>query len=193
MSAVQYGSIFSLNVGPDYGGNLREIDVKTLRKIGEMIRNPVTVPVNKTINWSAFLGRHDLVFKELPAKFDNGAFLGNGLMGTMIYRDGPDRLRFELGRSDVTDHRRDNGRLPIGGMILKTAGTIKSGSLRLVLWDAEVRGEVVTDKGAIRFRAMVHFEEIQPNPEPETGEYEGIGFCNQQRVAGGAYTTAWQG
>lgn len=37
LGAVKYGNIFSLNVGPDYNGKLREIDVKTLRKVGEMI------------------------------------------------------------------------------------------------------------------------------------------------------------
>jgi alpha-L-fucosidase 2 len=126
----------------------------------KIIQNPLTVDVNKLVDWPAFLSRHDLVWDSLPAIFDHGAFLGNGMIGTMIYADGPDRLRFEIGRSDVTDHRRDNGRLPIGGMILKTSGLIKSGTLRLILWDAEVRGEVVTDKGRIRFRAMVHSDEM---------------------------------
>ena len=36
--ARKYGNIFSINVGPDYTGKLREIDVKTLRMVGEMIR-----------------------------------------------------------------------------------------------------------------------------------------------------------
>ncbi|MGD0089465.1 MAG: alpha-L-fucosidase [Planctomycetota bacterium] len=38
--AVKYGNIFSLDAGPDYSGKLREIDVETLRKVGEMIKNP---------------------------------------------------------------------------------------------------------------------------------------------------------
>jgi alpha-L-fucosidase 2 len=172
LGAVQYGNIFSLDVGPDYKGNLRDIDIKTLRKVGEMIRNPITVRIDKQVDWPAFLSRHDLIWDVLPAKFDHGAFLGNGLLGTMIYTDGPDRLRFELGRSDVTDHRLDNGRLPIGGIILKTAGTIKSGSMRMALWDAETRGELITDKGRIRFRAMVHSDEmvLLVDLETDTGE-----------------------
>jgi len=39
LGAVKYGNIFSLNVGPGYDGKLREVDVKTLREVGEMIRN----------------------------------------------------------------------------------------------------------------------------------------------------------
>ena len=38
--ATKYGNIFSLDVGPNYEGKLRKIDVETLRKVGEMIKNP---------------------------------------------------------------------------------------------------------------------------------------------------------
>jgi hypothetical protein len=44
LGAVKYGNIFSIDVGPDYAGKLREIDVKTLREVGEMIRNPPPAP-----------------------------------------------------------------------------------------------------------------------------------------------------
>lgn len=37
--AVEHGNIFSLDVGPDYAGRLREIDVATLREVGQMIRS----------------------------------------------------------------------------------------------------------------------------------------------------------
>jgi alpha-L-fucosidase len=39
LGAVKHGNIFALDVGPDYAGKLRDIDVKTLRQVGEMIRN----------------------------------------------------------------------------------------------------------------------------------------------------------
>ncbi|MCI0498568.1 MAG: alpha-L-fucosidase [Planctomycetales bacterium] len=38
LGAVKYGNIFSLDVGPDYRGRLRDIDVKTLQRVGRMIR-----------------------------------------------------------------------------------------------------------------------------------------------------------
>jgi alpha-L-fucosidase len=38
VGAVKYGNIFSLDVGPDYGGRLRAIDVRTLQEVGRMIR-----------------------------------------------------------------------------------------------------------------------------------------------------------
>ena len=35
---MKYGNIFSLNVGPDYEGRIREIDVEVLEEVGRMIR-----------------------------------------------------------------------------------------------------------------------------------------------------------
>jgi alpha-L-fucosidase len=40
LGAVKYGNIFSLDVGPDYDGRIRAVDVKTLQEVGRMIRNP---------------------------------------------------------------------------------------------------------------------------------------------------------
>ena len=39
--AVKYGNIFSLDVGPDYAGKFRKIDVDTLQAVGEMIKHPL--------------------------------------------------------------------------------------------------------------------------------------------------------
>ena len=112
--------------------------------------------VKVEVDYPAFLARQDLVYAKMPNHFDNGAFLGNGLLGATIYQDGDQRLRWEMGRADVTEHRRDNNRLPIGGLVLTTAGKILGGTLRLDLWNAEVRGEVKTDQGTLKFRSFIH-------------------------------------
>lgn len=44
LGAVKYGNIFSIDVGPDHEGKLRDIDVKTLREVGAMIRNKANLP-----------------------------------------------------------------------------------------------------------------------------------------------------
>jgi hypothetical protein len=191
-------------------------------------QEPSFPSIRYDIDWPTFLAKQDPVWEKLPQQFDHGAFLGNGLLGTTIFQDGQQQIRFEIGRSDVTDHRRDNGRLPIGGLLLKTAGQIQSGTLRTDLWNAEVRGEIKTDRGTIKFRAMNHAEEIAliadfdfegeeknatfqweskkavvfrdelktaivtANPEPESGREKDVNYCEQKRVAGGSYTTAWQ-
>ncbi|MDR1224740.1 MAG: alpha-L-fucosidase [Tannerella sp.] len=187
-----------------------------------------SVEAQVNIDWQTFLAKQDPVWETLPQKFDHGAFLGNGLLGTTIFQDAPQQLRFEIGRSDVTDHRRDNGRLPIGGLLLKTVGKIQSGTLRTDLWNAEVRGEIITDRGAVKFRALNHAKEIalivdfdfegdekdavfqwepkeaavlrdkiknaniEANPQAESGRDGDLSYCEQKRIAGGSYTSAWR-
>ncbi len=46
LGAVKCGNIFSLDVGPDYAGKLRDIDVQTLRQVGEMIRTKASLLTN---------------------------------------------------------------------------------------------------------------------------------------------------
>ena len=43
LGAVKYGNIFSVNVGPDYMGRIRGIDVKTLNQVGRMIKDGVEI------------------------------------------------------------------------------------------------------------------------------------------------------
>jgi len=42
--AMKYGNIFSINIGPNYAGKIREIDVDTLEQVGEMIRAGSSAP-----------------------------------------------------------------------------------------------------------------------------------------------------
>ena len=41
LGAVKYGNIFSINVGPNYNGKIRDIDVKILTKVGQYIRKKI--------------------------------------------------------------------------------------------------------------------------------------------------------
>ncbi|MEI8375708.1 MAG: glycoside hydrolase family 95-like protein [Planctomycetota bacterium] len=140
--------------------------------------------VDVRVDWPSFLARQDMIWDTLPAQFDDGAFLGNGLMGATIYRDGDNRFRWEMGRADVTEHRRDNARLPIGGLVLTTAGKIQGGTLRLDLWNAEVRGEIRTDKGTLLFRSIIHTDEMAIFTDLETtGDEKGAKFAWEARPA----------
>ncbi len=48
LGAIEYGNIFSLDVGPDRTGRLRDIDVRTLAKVGQMIRDRAPCPATTT-------------------------------------------------------------------------------------------------------------------------------------------------
>lgn len=117
------------------------------------------------LNWPKFLSGCDLVFDDLSANWNEGLFTGNGLLGTMIYRDTENGLRIDIGRSDVRDHQSGNAspllakaRLPIGHFLVKPVGKITKVSARLDLWNAEIRGIIYTDKGSIAFRSLTFSE-----------------------------------
>jgi len=150
--AVAFGSLITISTGSSCVANANPAAAST--------EATTKCPVKVKVDWPAFIGRHDLIWDTLPTGFDYGAFLGNGMLGSTIYQDGPNRVRWEMGRSDVTEHRRDNARLPIGGLVLTSVGKIQDGTMRMDLWNAEVRGTITTDKGTITFRSFIHTHEM---------------------------------
>ncbi len=117
-------------------------------------------------DWPDFLARHDLVWPEVPDRWESGAFVGNGRLGAMIYSAASNTLAWELGRSDVVDRRpgADNplvnkARLPIGFFQLTPAGRVTNGAARLDLWHAEARGRLETTRGALAWRCFAHATE----------------------------------
>ncbi len=50
LGAKKYGNLFSLDVGPTRAGVLREIDVATLKKVGQYIRGEIKLPQSKNIS-----------------------------------------------------------------------------------------------------------------------------------------------
>jgi alpha-L-fucosidase 2 len=134
-------------------------------------------PVVK-IDWPSFLKQHDLVFESLPQQWNEGAFVGNGQVGMMLYvKPQKNQIVFHLGRQDVTDHRKapdkktsrgvtdanvmyDFPRLDIGLMVLQPVGKIVSGELRQDLWNAEIRGTILTNLGKIVIRAYTPYTKM---------------------------------
>ena len=129
------------------------------------------------INWPEFMAQHDLVWEEIPKQWNEGGFVGNGQVGMMIYANLDDnRLDFHVGRQDVTDHKKapnkktsmgvkganlfDYSRLDIGSMVLRPAGKILDIKVRQDLWNAEIRGTIITDLGEITFRAFTPYNRM---------------------------------
>jgi alpha-L-fucosidase 2 len=128
-----------------------------------------TMGLNCNVDWEKFLARHDLVWEQLPEAWDEAPFLGNGLMGALLYKEtGTNAIRLEVCRNDVQDHRDDShgqpgfsrARLQIGHFLLVPEGTILCGEMRLDLWNAEARGTIKTDRGVLEIKAVVHAEEM---------------------------------
>lgn len=124
--------------------------------------------VQSAVDWAQFLARHDLVWNELPTNWESGAFIGNGLLGAMIYSAGTNALQWDVGRSDVTDK---GDRVAIGRFVLQTGRPlmpdvvgrfnwtpvrVTNGAMRVDLWNAEVRGTLATPNGSLEFRSLTH-------------------------------------
>lgn len=98
------------------------------------------------IDWETFLSRHDLVWDKTPDSYFNAPFLGNGLLGAMLYQPSGNMLRLDIGSSEVLEHRNtdarsivDNGRLPIGYFEFASNYRIKGSTGRLDIYNAEAR------------------------------------------------------
>jgi len=119
--------------------------------------------VKSDINWPVYLAGQDLVWNHVPQNYYEGAYAGNGLLGTIFYKDvaKPNTIRFEIGRTDVYDHRAgatniyERCRLPIGQLLLTSAGNIVKANFRTHLWDAEITGEIETTAGRISLLCYV--------------------------------------
>ena len=130
----------------------------------------------KQIDWERFLSRHDMHWNELTADpvepaYDGklrtgyyaGALMGNGLIGTNLYKLKENVYRLNVGRSDVTEVRKpynlfNSGRLPIGYFTLQLRGNVKDEQMHLSLYNAMTEGTFTTDKGKVLFKTFVHAE-----------------------------------
>ena len=116
--------------------------------------------------FAPYMQAQALVWDSIAPDYYTGAMLGNGLLGTNIYKENDRAVRFDIGRSDVADHRAADdpasqnklfgkARLSIGRMLIETRGRILTSHMRLDIYNAEASGEITTDSGAIRFTAIV--------------------------------------
>jgi alpha-L-fucosidase 2 len=110
------------------------------------------------VDWSKFLARHDLVWNSPATNWETGAFIGNGLLGAMIYSGGTNALQWDIGRSDVTDK---GDRIAIGRFVLHPGGEVLDKTMHLDLWNAEARGELKLDGGGVvEWRSLTHAKDL---------------------------------
>ena len=157
-----------------------------------LIASPV---VSLQIDWPSFISHQDPVWERMPTNYFEGPFVGNGLVGAIIFQDDQETnaLRIEVGRTDVYDHRPNAGsavhycgRLPIGHLLLKPAGKILTARFRTDLWNGEVTGEITTEKGKIDLRCFTpgNSEVIITQLTPDKGEKgTAVSFVPEQGIS----------
>lgn len=94
------------------------------------------------------LVKYSIRFDSVVNDYYSGGLVGNGLMGACVYKEKGDTLCWELGRTDVCDHRESTDaedilytkcRLPIGKLLLPLNG--HKSDMVMDLLHAEVRGK----------------------------------------------------
>ena len=122
--------------------------------------------VAERIDWPTFMQRQDPKWEVLPEYWYESAFMGNGMMGLMVYKE-PDSnyIRLETGHCAVHDHRPGSGlfenpRLLTGHFALHPQGEITGGTMRVDLWNAETHAEIITTRGTIRMDMLVHSDDM---------------------------------
>lgn len=140
--------------------------------------------------WAGFLRAQDLLWTRLPTLWHEGPFLGDGLLGSMIYQEpGANRIRFTVQHGRVQDHRPEFGsgwgtcRLPVGHLTLEPAGTITAVDWRLSLWNAELTGTVTTTAGTLTLAALVHDEVLAVRVTADGGERAAWTFHPEEAVS----------
>lgn len=119
------------------------------------------------IDWSKYMKDQSLYWDSLSTNFYTGIPLGNGRLGVLIYKENDNAMRFDVGRSDVTDTRPhypdsmfteqliSRPRLPIGKFILQLNGRILSAAIKLDIYNAQASGTVTTSSGKVSLSAFV--------------------------------------
>ncbi len=138
---------------------------------------PLDNQMTTDAQWSAFLRGQDLLWRRMPPTWKEGPFLGDGRLGTMVYKEpGQNRVRFTVQHAAVQDHRPQYGslyglaRLPVGHLTLDPVGTISSVDWRQSLWDAELTGTITTSSGTLTLQALLHNEILAINVTAGGGE-----------------------
>ncbi|RMD74181.1 MAG: hypothetical protein D6820_17240, partial [Lentisphaerae bacterium] len=131
------------------------------------------------------LKRHDMIFDQIPERWEVAPFSGNGKVGFMFYRQKtqPENvISIHVGRHDYYDHREPyqgrqwlwvyRGRLPLGHFNLTARGKITGVKLRLNLWNATLTGTVTTSRGQFHIEALTHavLDVISFKIQPEGNE-----------------------
>lgn len=124
-----------------------------------------TKRTNDSVNWEAFISKHDLIFDAMPKKWQEAPYFGNGFIGSMVYQDPTvaNSLIIQVFRTDVSDHRQEDAgwtaysrpRLMIGYFSLTFKGDFVKTNLQQHLYTADLRAEISTTKGKIKIHHFI--------------------------------------
>ncbi|WP_303227565.1 glycoside hydrolase family 95-like protein [Parabacteroides goldsteinii] len=109
------------------------------------------------------LEKYSIYTDSVINDYYSSGLIGNGLLGASVYKQQGDTLCWELGRTDVCDHRKENYsilytdcRLPIGKFLVPMAKG--SSSMLTDLYKCEVSGRIKNIDGTVSWRTLTPAE-----------------------------------
>jgi hypothetical protein len=146
-----------------------KLKIRQILAVAFVALSSVAVADTSLIDYSQFLGQHDMLWDRTPNRWELAPYTGNGNVGFLFYQaqgSAGNVISIYVGLHDYYDHREQyqgqdllwiyRGRLPLGHFQLKSQGDIIDADLRLDLWNAEMTGVITTTKGTYRVRGLSH-------------------------------------
>lgn len=114
------------------------------------------------INWDNYLGKQDIIWETLPTDWREGAFMGNGQLSVLLFKDPLSNNIILHTGSTVTNPNEPAMKriMSPGAFRLEPNGRIIKGTMRLNLWNAETTVDIKTSKGSIQLSSFVHADEM---------------------------------
>jgi len=172
LGAVRFDNIFSLDVGPDRSGRIRDIDVKTLKVVGEYIRGERKLPPSSILKdmkgvkvTASSLWQDDVTYA--PAKAIDGN-LSTRWGGAEFSRDG--WIEVELPR---------NATVSKAIVLQGSFNRIEKYQLQAWIddaWKIVVEGSTIADDGPVEFEPVTssrfRLEILQASEVPSITEFQ---------------------
>jgi hypothetical protein len=139
--------------------------------------------VDDRVDWAEFLGEQGFEWNRVPDWRGDGAFIGNGMMGSTIWAAEGETLHWDLGRCDVySTGGRVESRVPIGKLVMKSLGDARTGGMALSLLKGEASGRITTSRGTIAWRSIMPHDGMVGLIEYATTGDEDVKFAFNQTL-----------
>ena len=148
---------FKLEVPADRGRCSVRAFVWKQNTLEPLVSPVVYTPADDTVElqdgWESFLERNNMTWSQMPTKWEEGPYTGNGFLGNIMFEN-ENGLDIEVSRTDAYDDRTGyvlytRYRLRNGNFHLGYVGQATGGTMELDLYDAMVTGLITTEKGSI--------------------------------------------
>ncbi|WP_289053191.1 glycosyl hydrolase family 95 catalytic domain-containing protein [Carboxylicivirga marina] len=107
-------------------------------------------------SYSDYVNRFNLKWNSLPQVWHEAAFLGNGRVGTTIWGDTKQGIRFDIGDARIY---KKGSRVPVGKFVLHTNDSISAFTMQQSAGLSEVKGQIKTKSENYSFETFADINE----------------------------------